>query len=262
VGRLLHQAFGGHPEKLLVLEMGGNNPLIIWDTDNLDAAAYYTIQSAYLTAGQRCVCARRLILPQGKAGDQMIAALLERIARLQVGPFDQKKPEPFMGGLISRKAAEQVIHAQNTLVSQGAHILTPCVMMDDTSSLIRPGLIDVTAVSHRPDEEIFGPLLQVIRVPDFESAITEANRTAYGLAAGILSDRCDRYEHFLNESHAGVVNWNKQTTGASALLPFGGVGLSGNHRPSAFYAADYSAYPVASMEADALVLPQILSPGL
>ncbi len=128
--------------------------------------------------------------------------------------------------------------------------------------LLSPGLIDVSAVTDRTDEEYFGPLLQLIRVGDFAAAIDEANATRYGLAAGILTDDPRLWELFYQRSRAGVVNWNRPLTGASGGAPFGGLGASGNHRPSAYYAADYSAYPVASLEARSLQLPEKLVPGV
>ena len=114
--------------------------------------------------------------------------------------------------------------------------------------LLTPGLIDVTGVAV-PDAENFGPLLQLIRAKDWDEAIGAANATRFGLAAGLLSDDAARYRDFWSRARAGIVNWNRPTTGAAATAPFGGPGLSGNHRPSAYYAADYCAYPVASMEA-------------
>ncbi len=102
----------------------------------------------------------------------------------------------------------------------------------------------------------------MLRYPDFEAAIAEANNTRYGLAAGLLSDSQARYEHFWLHSRAGIVNWNRQLTGAASSAPFGGVGASGNHRASAYYAADYCAYPVASLEATSLTLPATLAPGV
>jgi succinylglutamic semialdehyde dehydrogenase len=109
---------------------------------------------------------------------------------------------------------------------------------------------------------VFGPLLQVIRYADFDAAIVEANATRFGLAAGVLSDSRERYEAFWLRSRAGIVNWNKPLTGAASSAPFGGIGASGNHRPSAYYAADYCAYPVASLESEQLVLPDSLAPGV
>ncbi len=88
----------------------------------------------------------------------------------------------------------------------------------------------------------------MIRVPDFDAAIAEANATRFGLSASLIGGSPELFDHFWWGVRAGVINWNRPTNGASSAAPFGGVGLSGNHRPSAFYAADYCAYPVASVE--------------
>ena len=109
---------------------------------------------------------------------------------------------------------------------------------------------------------MLGPILQLIRVPGFDAAIEEANRTAYGLVAGLVSDRADLYETFYRRVRAGLINWNRQTTNASSRLPFGGVGLSGNHRPSGMAAVEYCAYPVASLESPRLGMPARLGPGI
>ena len=100
-----------------------------------------------------------------------------------------------------------------------------------------------------PDEEIFAPVLQVIRVADFDAAIEAANDTRFGLSAGLLTADDALWERFVLDARAGVVNRNRPTTGAAGAQPFGGIGDSGNHRPSAYYAADYCAYPMASFEA-------------
>ncbi len=183
-GLAIHKMFADRLDVILALELGGNNPLIWWDTDDVDAAAWTVVQSAFLTSGQRCTCARRLIVPEGAAGDKALLALGKLTERLIVGaPFDE--PQPFMGPVISPKVA--------------------------------------------------------------------ANKTRFGLSAGILTDDKAKWDKFLALSRAGIVNWNRQTTGASGAAPFGGIGDSGNHRPSAYYAADYCAYPVASMEGEALL---------
>ena len=109
---------------------------------------------------------------------------------------------------------------------------------------------------------MFGPLLQLIRVPDFTAAITEANNTRYGLSAGLLSDEKSEYEEFYRNIHAGIVNWNAPLTGASSAAPFGGIGCSGNFHPSAYYAADYCTYPVASIEAPQVKMPKNITPVL
>ena len=260
-GNALHQQFAGRPEKILALEMGGNNPLVVDQVEDLDAAVYTIIQSAFISAGQRCTCARRLLVPQGAWGDSLLTRLVEVSQSIEVGAFDQQ-PAPFMGSVISLGAARALLDAQEVLLGSGAVALLEMHQPDSNAALLTPGIIDVTEVSDRSDEELFGPLLQVIRYADFDSAIAEANNTAFGLAAGLLSDSEARYQQFWLESRAGIVNWNKQLTGAASSAPFGGIGASGNHRASAYYAADYCAYPVASLETPTLALPAALTPGV
>jgi len=260
-GNLLHAQFAGRPEKILALEMGGNNPLIVDQVADVDAAVYTIIQSAFISAGQGCTCARRLLVPQGAWGDALLARLVQVAGQLRVGRFDEQ-PAPFMGAVISLQAAAQLMQAQQQLLAAGATDLLAMTQPQAGAALLTPGILDVTAVHERADEEFFGPLLQVIRTASFESAIAEANATVYGLAAGLLSDSRARFEQFWLHSRAGIVNWNKQLTGAASTAPFGGIGASGNHRPSAYYAADYCAYPVASLECESLSLPATLTPGV
>jgi succinylglutamic semialdehyde dehydrogenase len=260
-GNLLHQQFAGRPDKILALEMGGNNPLVVDEVADVDAAVYTIIQSAFISAGQRCTCARRLLVPVGVWGDALLARLVAVAASIQVGAFDAQ-PAPFMGSVISLDAARHLLKAQEHLIAQGATPLLAMSQLLETAALLTPGILDVTAVAERPDEEFFGPLLQVIRYDGFEAAMAEANATQYGLAAGLLSDSRELYQRFFIESRAGIVNWNKQLTGAASSAPFGGVGASGNHRASAYYAADYCAYPVASLESETLALPATLTPGV
>lgn len=258
-GKLLAERFGSHPEKLLALEMGGNNPLVLGEIAQNDAAAYTIIQSAYLTSGQRCTCARRLIV-QDKH-QPVIDRLLEWLPNLKIGVYDST-PEPFMGPLVTLEAAEKVLQAQENLLDQGAKALLQSRQVEPGTPLLSPGLLDVTSVPSVPDEEIFGPLLQIVRVKNFDEALVEANRTAFGLAASLLSQSKAEYDQFYRTVRAGVMNWNRPTTGASGSAPFGGVGQSGNYRPSAYYAADYCNYPVASLESARLTLPESLSPGI
>lgn len=260
-GLRLSEHFGQFPQKILALEMGGNNPLIVAEVNDNVAAAYHTIQSAFLSSGQRCSCARRLIVPEGKAGDAFIEQLLSMMRRIVVGPY-QQRPEPFMGPLITEMAVTRLLQAQQQLLLAGAQPLFPLQRLTAGTGFLAPGLLDVTSVDDRPDIEYFGPLLQLIRVPNFTQAIREANHTVYGLSAGLFSDNPQLFEHFWLSVRAGVINWNRPLTGASSQAPFGGVGYSGNHRPSAYYAADYCAYPVASQQIQQLSRPMQLTPGV
>ncbi|GAB7532855.1 succinylglutamate-semialdehyde dehydrogenase [Pseudomonas sp. 3A(2025)] len=260
-GHALHQQFGGRPEKILALEMGGNNPLLVDEVQDVDAAVYAVIQSAFISAGQRCTCARRLLVPEGTWGDGFLQRLVAVSKTLQVGAFD-RQPAPFMGAVISLQTADSLLQAQRDLLAGGAVALLEMTRLQPGTALLGPGILDVSQVAQRPDQELFGPLLQVIRYHDFAGAIAEANATQFGLAAGLLSDSEERYREFWLHSRAGIVNWNKPLTGAASTAPFGGVGASGNHRASAYHAADYCAWPVASLEARDLTLPGSLTPGI
>ncbi len=265
-GHLLHRQFSGQPEKMLALEMGGNNPLVVsGQYGKVDAAVYTIIQSAFLSAGQRCTCARRLYVPEGKNGDRLVARLVEVIKTIRVDqPFSD--PQPFMGALISQAAVQGILDAQAHLIALGGIPLIKA--QSGKAAFISPGLIDITSVLSPPDQEYFGPLLQMVRYPvngefsAIESAVEMANNTRFGLSAGLISTDDNEWNYFLQHIRAGIVNRNRQLTGASSDMPFGGPGASGNLRPSAYYAADYCAYPMASMEGDAPVLPEILSPGV
>ncbi|HCN90978.1 MAG TPA: succinylglutamate-semialdehyde dehydrogenase [Oxalobacteraceae bacterium] len=260
-GVILHRQFAGHPGKMLALEMGGNNALVAWQVGNLDAAVHHAIFSAFVSAGQRCTCARRLIVEDSAAGRAFIDRLVEVAGKISVGPCDQTPP-PFMGPVVSAAIAQRLLQAQADLLAHGGRALLAMRHLAEGTGFLSPGIVDVTDAVAVPDEEWFGPLLQVIRVPDFDAALAAANATEYGLAAGLLSDDAALWQRFLIGARAGVVNWNRPTTGAASTAPFGGIGKSGNHRPSAYYAADYCAYPVASIENSVLEMPKQLSPGL
>ncbi|MEX1220679.1 MAG: succinylglutamate-semialdehyde dehydrogenase [Idiomarina sp.] len=260
-GHLLHKQFGGRPDKILALEMGGNNPLVVKGVDDVDAAVHDIVQSAFITSGQRCTCARRLFIEQSPNGDAILKRLLEVVKNIRVGDYESD-PQPFMGAMISAKAAASMVAAQDNLIDLGAKALIEMKQDDPNKGFVTPGILDVTEVTDMPDIEHFGPLLKVYRYKNLDDAIESANDTEFGLSAGLLSDSEDTYRYFFKRIRAGIVNWNKPITGASSAAPFGGIGASGNHRASAYYAADYCAYPVASVEAEKVALPESLSPGL
>ncbi len=260
-GVALHKQFGGQPGKMLALEMGGNNPLVVWDVRDIDAAVHHAIMSAFISAGQRCTCARRLIVADTVEGDAFIERLVEVAATLSVGPSNAE-PQPFMGPVVSSAVAARLVQAQLEMVAKGGKSLLQMKQLDPNAGFVTAGIVDVTNATGIPDEEWFGPLLQIVRVADFDAAIKVANATEFGLAAALLSNDEALWKQFSVQARAGIVNWNRPTTGAASSAPFGGVGKSGNHRPSAYYAADYCAYPVASIETSELEMPAKLSPGL
>ena len=247
-GIALNRQFAHRPDKILALEMGGNNPIIVWDTKDIHSAAVIVVQSAFLSAGQRCSAARRLVVKQ-----EMYEPLIDEVKkiadRLVIGD-PHGEPPPFMGPVIDNDACDSLVESFLALMSRGGHPIRHMTVPIPGRPFLTPGIIDVTDMVERPDIELFGPLLQVIRVPDFASAIAEANNTRFGLSASLIGGTPAQYDEFWANSRAGIVNWNAPTNGASSAAPFGGIGLSGNHRPSAYYAADYCAYPVVSAEND------------
>ena len=258
-GHILHQQFAGQPGKILALEMGGNNPLIVNDVTDIDATVHDIIQSAFVTTGQRCTCTRRLFLESNATGDAILARLVEVTKQIKSGAYDDE--DAFISSLISEKAALGMMAAQQELIDLGGDVL---VEMKHTAGtgFVTPSIVEVTNVKKIPDDEHFGPLLKVYRYNDFDQAVEQANDTSFGLSAGLLSDSEALWQKFLSRIRAGIVNRNRPTTGANSAAPFGGIGASGNHRAGAYYAADYCAFPISSVEVDKVTLPESLSPGL
>ena len=231
-GMSLHRQFAETPNKILALELGGNNPLVVWNPKDIESAATMIVQSAYLSAGQRCTAARRLIVEKDNC-DELLEAVKKLAGRMIVGDAFGE-PQPFMGPVIDLAAADHVQEQWLNLMMKGGKPLCRLDRPDKDKPFLTPALIDVTDVRDRPDDEIFGPVLQLIRVPDFDAAIAEANNTRFGLAASLIGGSPEMYDKFWANVRAGVINWNKPTNGAPSNAPFGGVGMSGNHRPSAF----------------------------
>lgn len=262
VGHKILEATRQMPEKLVALEMGGNNALIVDSFSDISTAVYTIIQSAFLSAGQRCTCARRLIIIKRENTHKLMETLIEWTQRLSIGPYS-KIPEPFMGPLITAQAVDDMLKAQEDLTWHGAKPLLAARRLPELSkAFITPAILDVTGVTEREDREFFGPFLQVAYVNNLDEALIEANNTRYGLTAGLISDDPNAYMRFFQKVRAGVVNWNMPLTGSSSAMPFGGIGWSGNYRPAGFYAIDACCYPVASMERPALIKPASYLPGV
>lgn len=261
VGTSLHRTLAGQPHKVLALEMGGNNPLVVHGSTDIRAAAITTILSAFITSGQRCTCARRLIVSGQELFDRLVDQLGELIPKIRIGlPLDDS--QPFLGPLIHADAAQQMLDAQEQLIAGGAESLVAMQRSERCDALVSPALMAIAPGQVIDDCEHFGPMLLTQRADDLDEAIQLAGKTEYGLSAGFIGDSVDDFHYFLHRVRAGVINWNRQTTGASGKLPFGGVGLSGNHQPSGFFAADYCSYPVASLESHELGEASKPVPGL
>jgi succinylglutamic semialdehyde dehydrogenase len=259
-GLALSRVFAETPERLLALEMGGNNALVVDAPSDLMAAALLTVQSAFQSAGQRCNCARRLLITR-RTDPRFLDHLFEISRSLNIGE-PEITPEPFCGPLISPEAVEAFLRAQNDLKRMGARVLLGGSALRPGTGFVSPAIFDVTGVADLPDEETFGPLLTIRFVKDIDEAIRETNATRYGLAAGILSDDAAVCDRFRREARAGVINCNLPLNAASSAVPFGGLGLSGNFRPSAYFAIDSCVYPVATLDAEKVALPGQVPAGV
>jgi len=247
-GLSIARSHAGRPEKLLALEMGGNNPVIAWDTPDIAASAALVAQSAFAFGGQHCLCARRLII-RDTLRDMMVEELRKLAERLVIDAPDAD-PAPFMGPMIDMEAADGLTESFLFLMSHGGKPIKHMQRPREGLPFVTPAIIDVTGMAERPDVELFGPLLQIVAVETFEQAIAEANNSRYGLAAALIGGSPEQYDRFWSNARAGIVNWNRPTHALAPNAPLGGIGLSGSHRPAGAYMADACAYPVASAEVE------------
>lgn len=260
-GNAIHRQLAGRPEVLLALELGGNNPIVTMDSVDPEVAARIVSFSAFVSAGQRCTCARRAFFLKTAAAQTQIDVLVNQTRDLRSGmPFSS--PVPQVGPLVSGHAASGVRQIHEHLISLGCKSLLSPVGSKRCSSLLGPAIVDATgipadAVREMNEMEWFGPLLVVQQVDDFKAALEAAAQTPYGLSAALLGGTEKMFEGFVDRVGAGVVNWNSPTTGAAGALPFGGLGASGNHRPAGFFAIDFCCDPIASLEQS---VPLIVDP--
>lgn len=246
VGLAINRVLAARPDRIAALHMGGNNPMILWDMPDIRTATALIIQSAFLSAGQNCAAGRRLIVKEDMA-DALVESLRETTGRLIIDE-PHADPAPYMGPVIDMETADGLTESFLYLMSNGGKPIAHMRRPKEGLPFVTPGIIDVTAMEKRIDIELFGPILQIVRVPDFDAAITEANASRFGLAAALFGGSEEQYERFWAASRVGLVNWNRPLTGFIGSFPAGGAGLSGNHRPGGAYSADHCAYPVTSAE--------------
>lgn len=252
-GRAIMQANLDRPGRVVALEMGGNNAAVVLSDADLRQAAIEIVRCAFNTTGQRCTCTRRVVVEEPVA-DRLMLAMSEAARHLVIGEPRSTTPV-FMGPIINDAARRAVLEFQDRSVGRGARIVLQSEGLKKPGNgwYLSPSIVQVDRfVADETsdagcDIEIFGPLLRVSIVRDVSEAIEQANATRYGLAASIFTRSQASAERFLFEARAGCVNVNTGTAGASSKLPFGGLGLSGNHRPAGAFSLDYCAYPVAGM---------------
>ena len=248
-GQKIKQATFEHHWKLLALEMGGKNASIVWDDADINKAIYESVIGSFVSAGQRCSCTSRIIL-HPKIADQFTQKFYDTAKKLSIGYW---KDNPFMGPLINADAVEKYLRFQEIAQREGNERLMrgKALDLDRQGTYVTPSITLVGKAnkdSVYQKAEIFGPNVAIYQTDDFDEAIRINDSTGFGLVTSLFSKKRDLYEDLLLRARTGLVNWNRTTNGASSRLPFGGIGKSGNDRPTAHYAVHYCTVPVASLE--------------
>jgi succinylglutamic semialdehyde dehydrogenase len=261
VGRALREATLDQPGKLLALEMGGNNAIVVLADADLDLAATEAALSIAATTGQRCSCAGRLFVERSVM-DDFQDRLIRVLRGLRVGP--PLEDGVFMGPLASLDAHARIDHYRAmSRETAGERVLL--VEPDLPPPFVGPRLMRFldTAQSHPYQrDEIFGPEASLYPIESLDQAIAAVNDSDYGLVASVITRDRSRYEHCVGRIRTGLLNWNKATVGASGKLPFGGSGRSGNDRPAGISATVYCTTPQSHLEGAAEFDPDTLPPGM
>lgn len=261
VGRALSEAALDQPRKLLALEMGGSNALIVLADADLDTAVAETALSIAATTGQRCTSARRLFVAR-EIEQEFVAKLRRVLSGLAIGP--PLDPGTFMGPVVSVAAAQAIGRARATSSAAGGERILD-VAPDLPAPYVGAGLVRWPSLAQDHDvqrDELFGPEAHLYAIDDLDAAITAANDTEYGLAASVFTASREAYERCVGRVRVGCLNWNRATVGASGKLPFGGLGRSGNDRPAGVTASLYCSVPQAHLETQDTYDPDALAPGM
>ncbi len=263
VGLKIKQETLNHYWKILALEMGGKNATVVWEDADIDKAIYETLVGAYMSTGQRCSGTSRVIL-HDKIADQFTDRFYKAAKKLTIGHWSKN---PFMGPLINGPAVEKYIRFQEMANRENCESVMrgKALELEHKGHYVTPSIhlvksFDPSSVYQKT--EIFGPNVAIYRSSDFEKTIEMVNSTGYGLVMALFSKNKELYETALLKARVGLLNWNRTTNGASSRLPFGGMGKSGNDRPSAHFAIQYCTVPVASLEDPTTLDKSKLLPGV
>jgi acyl-CoA reductase-like NAD-dependent aldehyde dehydrogenase len=228
VGQAVARAAAGHK---LLLELGGNDPLIVLEDADLDQAARLAADGALATAGQSCRGVKRVIVADAVADDFLPRLVAAASAKTWGDPRDVSTD---VGPLVDDAAASTVLARVDAALRSGAVLLLGGTR---TGNVVRPTVLDrVPADATLVTEETFGPVAPVIRVRDAEEAVAVANSTAYGLQAGVMTRDSNAFWRLASQLRVGAVNLGEGPGFDSAHIPFGGVKASGYGREGMRYA--------------------------
>lgn len=249
VGLRIKQETLSHYWKIIALEMGGKNTTVVWDDTDMDKAIYESIVGAFMSTGQRCACTSRIIV-HDKIADEFTERFYQMAKKLTIGHWAEN---PFMGPLINQGAVDKYLRFQEIAKREGSESLMRGKVLDlkHKGFYVTPSINLVEKFSSESTyqkSEIFGPNVAIFRTTDFDEAMAITNYSGYGLVGAIFTKQEALYKKMLFDARLGLLNWNRTTNGASSRLPFGGMGKSGNDRPSGHFAIQYCSVPIASLE--------------
>lgn len=249
--------------KILALEMGGKNSTVVWEDADLDKAIYETLVGAYMSAGQRCSGTSKIIL-HDKIADQFTDRFYTAAKKLTINHWSKN---PFMGSLINSQAVDKYLRFQEMANRENCESLMrgKALELEYKGHYVTPSIhlvkkFDPQSVYQKT--EIFGPNVAIYRSSDFENTLQNVNSSGYGLCMALFTKNKELYNEALLKARVGLLNLNRTTNGASSKLPFGGMGKSGNDRPSAHFAVQYCTVPLASLEDPTQLDKTKLLPGV
>ena len=238
-GRKVAAACVEHMRKFQ-LEMGGKNPLVVLDDADLATAVECAANGAFFSTGQRCTASSRIVVTEG-IHDRFVAALTERLKGLVVD--DALKDGTHIGPVVDQSQLDQDISYIDIGKAEGARLAWGGERLNRAAPgyYLQPALFTETTADMRINrEEIFGPVAGVIRVRDYDEALSVANDTAFGLSSGICTTSLRHAAHFRRNAEAGMVMVNLPTAGVDYHVPFGGrKGSSYGPREQGRYAAEF-----------------------
>jgi len=206
----------------VVLELGGNDPLIVMEDADIEEAATLAAAGSYKNSGQRCTAVKRMIVHEAVA-DEFVDRLLAKTRAVKHG--DPMDPETDVGTVIDEAAAKLFEARVEDAVARGARLLHGNVRQ---GALYSPTVVDnVPRDAELVMEETFGPVSPILRVKDIDDAIRVSNSTAYGLSSGVCTNRLDYITRFVSELQVGTVNVREVPGYRIEWSPFGGIKDSG-----------------------------------
>lgn len=262
-GRELARAMADRPDCLLALELGGKNAALVLDDAEIDRAARAVAHGAFVTAGQRCSATSRLVVHRA-----IVDPFLERLSALARGiRVGFVEDEVFMSALVDEAARARFLDAGAAAERAGFETLVGGHALDVeghegayVAPTIRIAPSKDVFVDGYTDTELFAPDLAVYVVDSDDEAVAIVNASRFGLVAAVHSASAERRAAIVRRLRVGVVHENGSTAGASSRLPFGGLGLSGNHRPAGAFMARHTIFPRARLDATNRPIPAM--PGM